>query len=179
MSNIEHTYWFVMRDLKRSNAKNPAWRVLADKGFEIFTPMRERLRDISGKKIRERVPVIPDLLFVKSVAGAIDDELLKIPTLQYRFVKGAPYRTPMVVPDADMERFIAAVSTVDNPVYYLPSELTADMCGRWVRIVDGPLAGYEGRLLKVRGITKRKLLISLRDFVTAAVEVDKNYIQFV
>ena len=31
--------WFVMRDLKRRNAKLPAYQQLADSGMEVFTPM--------------------------------------------------------------------------------------------------------------------------------------------
>ena len=31
--------WFVMRDLTRSNAKHPAYRMLEEKGLTYFTPM--------------------------------------------------------------------------------------------------------------------------------------------
>lgn len=31
--------WFVMRDLTRSNAKLPAYLLLAGEGIECFTPM--------------------------------------------------------------------------------------------------------------------------------------------
>lgn len=42
--------WFVLRDLTRPNAKRPAYRLLEEKGIEIFTPMRWRLveRKVSG-----------------------------------------------------------------------------------------------------------------------------------
>lgn len=169
--------WYVLRDLKRHNAKDPAWRVLREKGFHVFTPMRERLRTVGAKKIREQVPVIPDLLFVKSSAAALDEEMRFIPTLQYRFVKGAPYRTAMTVPEKEMERFIRAVGADGSPVYYLPGEITSDMIGREVRIMAGPLEGYIGRLLKMRGTRKRRLLISLENYVTAAVEVARDYIE--
>ena len=36
-------FWFVMRDLKRPNAKQPAYRFLAEQGLEVFTPMTWRL----------------------------------------------------------------------------------------------------------------------------------------
>ena len=31
--------WFVMRDLKRCNAKQPAYKLFKDLGMEVFTPM--------------------------------------------------------------------------------------------------------------------------------------------
>lgn len=44
--------WFVLRDLTRPNAKRPAYRLLEEKGIEIFTPMRWRLVERKGKRIR-------------------------------------------------------------------------------------------------------------------------------
>ena len=56
--------WFVMRDLKRTNAKLPAYKLLEDEHFEVFTPMKERLSIRGGKRVREKVPFIQDLFFV-------------------------------------------------------------------------------------------------------------------
>lgn len=170
--------WFVLRDLKRHNAKDPAWRVLPEKGFNTFTPMHESLRVVKGRTVRMRVPVIPDLLFVKATKHDLDEHMVGTPTLQYRYMKGAPYRSPMTVPNAEMERFIHAVRSVSNPVYYLPEDITPDMIGKRVRIVDGPMSGYEGKLMKVRGSRKRKLLISLENYIVAAIEVEKDFIEF-
>lgn len=168
--------WFVMRDLKRANAKLPAYKLLADNHFEVFTPMKELLRVRGGKRVRERVPFMQDLLFVHDTREAIDPILKKVPTIQYRFQKGGGYRNPMTVADADMERFIRAVTASENPKYYLPGELTSAMYGRKIRIVDGPLAGYEGKLLTVRGSKTKRLLVELPDFFSVGVEVNPEYI---
>ena len=37
--------WFVMRDLKRPNAKLPAYQQLIEDGFEVFTPMRWQIAE--------------------------------------------------------------------------------------------------------------------------------------
>lgn len=31
--------WYVMRDLKRANAKHPAYKILGEMNMKIFTPM--------------------------------------------------------------------------------------------------------------------------------------------
>lgn len=49
--------WFVLRDLTRPNAKRPAYRLLEEKGIEVFTPMRWQLVERKGKRIREEVPL--------------------------------------------------------------------------------------------------------------------------
>lgn len=169
--------WFVMRDLKRVNAKLPAYKQFADAHFEVFTPMKERLSVRGGKRVREVVPFIQDLLFVHGAREAIDPLVEKYPTIQYRFQKGGGYKNPMTVADTDMERFIHAVNASENPKYYLPSELTPAMCGRNVRIVGGSLDGYEGKLLTVRGSKTKRLLVELPEFFSVGVEVSPEYIK--
>lgn len=169
--------WYVMRDLKRPNAKMPAYRQLSDAGMQIFTPMRQVLKIRNGKRVRESVPFIRDLLFVRETRTALDPIVEKTPTLQYRYRRGGEYLEPMVVADADMDIFMRAVAGSLNPQYYLPQELTPSMCGCMVRVVGGALDGYEGRLLSIRGSRTKRLLIELPDFVIAAVEVDSEFVQ--
>ena len=125
--------WFVLRDLTRPNAKRPAYRLLEEKGIEIFTPMRWRLVERKGKRIR--------------------------------------------VGHAEMNRFICAVHSDDSPRYFLVEELTPAMYGRMIRIEGGPLDGYEGRLLSIRGARVKRLIVEIPGLLVAAVEVDPKYIR--
>lgn len=172
----EERHWFVMRDLTRPNAKFPAFRRLEEEGVEYFTPQEWRIVIRRGKRIREQVPVLHDLLFVHGSRADIDPIVSRFPTFQYRYVRGA-YCEPMTVRDADMERFISAVRATDNPVYFRPGELAPAMCGRQVRIVGSPLDGYEGRLLSIRGSRVRRLVVELPSLLFVAVEVQPEYIQ--
>ena len=166
-----------MRDLKRSNANFPAYKLLESLGVTHYTPMHWVLATRGGQKKREYRPFIPDLLFVYETRKNLDAIVSKTPTLQYRFVKGGAYREAMVVPEAEMNRFMHAVGSVGNPRYYLPSEITSDMCKRRVRIVGGNMDGYEGRLLSVRGSRVKRILVELPTWLVAAVEVNPEYIQ--
>ena len=42
--------WFVMRDLKRGNAKQPAYKLLGELKIRFFTPMVWKLRIRQGKR---------------------------------------------------------------------------------------------------------------------------------
>lgn len=84
----------------------------------------------------------------------------------------------MTVPDNDMERFIHAVESTNNPSYYQPDELTSTMYGRKIRIVGGNLDGYEGMLLTTRGSKTKRILVKLPNWLVAAVEVNLEYVQF-
>ena len=104
-----------MRDLTRANAKRPAWVELIDAGYRVFTPLVWKVRRQGGRKERVQVPVIHDLLFVESTRALLDPFVSRKPTLQYRYVRGGAYCEAMTVPDTDMERFIRAVSSCDDP----------------------------------------------------------------
>lgn len=177
MQSDNEKQWYVMRDLKRANALLPAYKQLAEQRIEVFTPMRWRLKVRNGKQVRVHEPFIRDLLFVHDTRSVIDPIVARTPTLQYRFRKGGAYREPMVVAEDDMNRFIHAVSVAENPKYYLPEEILPSMCGRRVSIVGGPLNGYEGRLLSVRGSGVKRLLVELPDVFTVGVEVDPEYVR--
>ena len=85
----------------------------------------------------------------------------------------------MTVSNEEMDRFIYAVETSNAPVYFSPDEVTIAMLGRRVRIFGGPLNGYEGNLLAIRGSKQKRLLIDLCGILYAAVEVNPDFIQLV
>lgn len=168
--------WFVMRDLKRSNAKQPAYKLLNDLKIKCFTPMIWKTFISKGKHILKEVPFMQDLLFVYDSRRVLDPIVERVSTLQYRFVKGGK-RMPMTVRTEDMDRFIKAVSTMEHPNFYTPEEIEPSMIGKKVRIVGGPLDGYEGYLQKIQGSKVKHLFVELPNLLTAAVEVDPEYIQ--
>ncbi|MDE5611504.1 MAG: UpxY family transcription antiterminator [Odoribacter sp.] len=169
--------WFVMRDLKRSNAALPAYKQLVAWNVELFTPMKQCLTVMGGKKIRKEVPFLQDLLFVYAMREELDEIVRSIPTLQYRFMKGGKYGEAMTVRDRDMERFIHAIRSTDNPRYYSPEEITPAMQGRRVRIIGGPLDNYEGYLLTVRGSKSKRLLLEIPNLIATGIEItDCDYV---
>lgn len=170
--------WFVMRDLKRRNAKLPAYQMFKDMGFDCFTPMIHRLVTVHGQREAKDVPIMQDLLFVKETRGNLDPIVERTSTLQYRYKLGVQH-TPMTVRTADMERFIHAVESVESPQYYRPDEVTPDMVRREIRIIGGQLDGYTGYLVTVRGSKVKRLLVELPSLLAATVEVKPEYIQVI
>lgn len=168
--------WFVMRDLKRTNTKLPAYKMLSDMNFEIFTPMTWKVRLVNGKRVPLKVPFMQDLLFVHVSRRMLDPVVERVSTLQYRFMRDG-LRTPMTVRDADMERFIRAVEAADNPKYYAPDDIKPSMIGKTVRIIGGPLNNYVGKLQKIQGSKVKRLFVTLSNLLTASVEVNPDYIQ--
>ena len=170
-------HWYVMRDLKRSNALLPAYKQLKEAGMEVFTPMVSRLFTRNGKRIQREVPVIQDLLFVNDYRQNIDAIVAKTPTLQYRFKKGGSFGEAMIVPDDEMAKFIGITQASDNPKFYSADEISSLMCGKDIRVIGGVLNGYEGKLQTVRGSKKKHLVIVLPSLVAVSVEIENEFIE--
>ena len=172
----DNNRWFVMRDLSRSNAKLPAWEMLRAQHIRQFTPLVWQMVNQGGKRQPRQIPFIQDLLFVYATREVLDPLVERIRTFQYRYLRHT-WREPMTVPDRDMERFILAVESTESPRYYTPEEITPDMRDRKIRIVGGPLDGYEGTLVTVRGSKHKRILVEIPMLLAAAVEVEPEYIK--
>ncbi len=170
--------WYALRDLKRANAKQSAYKLFESKEMEVFTPTKWQLITRNGEKIREEVPIISDLLFVHDTRENLDPIVNNTDTLQYRYQRGG-YCVPIVVPDTEMAQFIHAVRSSKSPQYFLPDEITPQMHGRKIHIVGGPLNGYEGRLLTTRGSKVKRLLVEMKGFLSVGVEVEPEYIELI
>lgn len=174
----ERLQWFAMRDLKRRHAKLPAYKLFENLKVSYFTPMVHRLVVVNGKRVDQEVPFMPDLLFVKDTREHLDLIVESTEKLQYRYKIGVQH-TPIIVPSAEMERFIYAVESSENPKFYSLNEVTPEMVNRKIRIIGGELDGYTGTLVTTRGSKVKRLLVELPSLLAASVEVEAEYIQLV
>ena len=172
----ETPQWYVLRDLSRPNAKLSAFEKLTGRGVRCFTPMVKKPIERRGKHGWKDVPYMRDLLFAHSTRDVLDPFMRPGLKLQYRYIYGG-FMEPMTVREADMERFILAVTSSVSSKYYRPEEITPAMRSRRIRIIGGPLHGDEGSLVTVRGTTVKRLLVELPMLLAAAVEVEPEFIQ--
>ena len=177
--NCSENQWFVMRDRKRRTSNTLAIHDLVKAGMEVFTPMTQMVMKIGGRLQRRDVPVIQDLLFVHEAKELLDLVVERTPTLQYRYQRGKTKDEPTIVRSEEMERFIFAVCNTETPKYYKPGELTGAMYGKSIHMLGGRLNGYEGRLLSLKGLRKRRLIVELPGLLAAAVEVESEFIQII
>lgn len=141
--------------------------------------MKWRMTKRNGKQYGREVPVMPDLLFAHDTREILDPIIAQTPTLQYRFKRGGAYCEPIIVPEDDMNRFIGAVRMAEEPKYYSVEEIGAVMKGKRIRVVGGPMNGYEGKLLSVRGSKVKRIVIELPNLLAVSVKVDDEYIQVI
>lgn len=180
-SAISHTPWYVLRDLARPNAKQPAYKLLQampELSGRVFIPMKQRVYVEFGKRVVRNVPYMTDLIFVHLSRQQLDPIVARMPLLQYRYLKGGHQFQAMTVPHTEMLAFMQAVQQAPTVEYYSLEQVTPQMYGKTIRIIGGNLNGTTGRLITQRGSKTKRLLITLPACnLAAAIEVEPQYIQ--
>ncbi len=165
MSSSEKMQWFAMRATYRRGMQIK--EILDNQGINNFIPKRFEVHIKNGRKKRELVPVISDLIFVHAVQSELQKVKFKLPYLQYMidFRNGQK----IIVPDDQMRQFIAVAGTHDEHlIFFSPSEVNLRK-GTKVRITGGDFEGYEGVFVKVKGARDRRVVISLQGVIAMAM----------
>ena len=173
--------WYVLRDLARPNAKNPAYKQLQampELADCVFIPMKQHVFTEFGKRVVRFIPYMPDLVFVHKSREELDPIVREMTLLQYRYVRGGKQYEALSVRHEVMKEFMEAVKEIDNVEYYSYEEVSPRLYGKQIRIIGGRLNGFEGRLMSKRGSKSKRLLIDLQECnLSAAIQVESEYIQ--
>lgn len=151
----ENPAWYVIHARHQHEAKVEL--ALQRKGMEVFLPritVRSRRRD---RKLLLQVPLFPGYLFVH---GALNDQRYYEIIKQKSVVRllGGKSGLPTPVP-AGVVASINAIVESRQPYYPWPYLLP----GKQVRIMDGPLAGTVGVIVKTAD-KKRCLVVAVELF---------------
>jgi transcription antitermination factor NusG len=142
--------WYVAYTKARHEKKVAAH--LEMKQVEVFLPLHKTTHIWNKRRAILQLPLFPGYVFVRT---SLQDRLrvLEAPGLiQMVGSRGMP----IPLPDAEVEQLRACLSLGLNvePVPYLRS-------GDEVRIVDGPLEGWKGRVARRDGETRLVLSVDL------------------
>ena len=173
--------WYVLRDLARPNAKNPAYKQLQampEMKDCVFVPLKQRVFVEHGRRVVRFVPYMPDLIFVHKSREELDPIVRQIELLQFRYVRGGKQFEAMSVGAKEFEKFRNAVEHTDNVEYYSYEDVSPQLYGKQIRIIGGRLNGFEGRLMSKKGSKFKRLLVDLQECnLSAAIQVESDYIQ--
>lgn len=142
-------------------------------GIRNFIPIGRTLKVRNGRKIKAMVPLIPNMVFLrttKSIACALANGH----GLPVYYVVDHATRSMLVVPDKQMDDFIRVVTEEPDSVQL--TDFTPHV-GQKVRIVSGRLSGVEGEVTSVDGDTY--LVINLGSLLSARVKVPKSCVEAV
>lgn len=169
--------WFAMSATFRREIKARA--LLEAAGIECFIPMRYMpVTKRNGHKVKELVPAVHNLIFVRARREDIQTIKTDIPYLQWLTRPCDGKNVPIIVPDNEMEQFIKVTKDCNEQLVYLrPDEIDLKK-GTPVRILGGPFNGVSGTFIKVRGHRSRRVVVMLQGIIGVAMaEVTPDLIE--
>jgi len=138
--------------------------LLAQKGLESYLPVVPQERQWKDRKKLVAWPLFPSYVFARFTLRDVHDVLVVPGVSTIVRVDGRP--TP--IPDQELEnvrRFVGVVAQTGA----LPEVRPLIEEGDWVRVVEGPFLGVEGRVVERRG--RRRVLVGL-GAIGQGLEVD-------
>lgn len=146
-----------------------AQTALTDEGLRTFIPMRYDRRRRTRRTAPQLVPVIRDLLFVRTTRDRITAIKKNLPYLHFIIRDSGTSREPVVVPERQMQQFIAVSSTDEEQLEWLSPEAVNLSCGAAVRVVGGPFAGQEGVLMRLPGKRSKCVVVAIQGVIAVAM----------
>ncbi len=166
MRSVISPEWFVIRVTYGREMKLKS--ALDENKLESYIPMRYEEKIKRGRKQRVLVPVIRNLIFIRSTREVLDTLKRELEsTLPMRYLMDRTIRKPIVVREKEMQHFIAVSGTLDEQLIYLDhADASHLQKGKRVRVTDGPFIGVEGTVVRIR--QDRRVLVSLDGVLSIA-----------
>lgn len=160
MKKEKEVHWYALRVSSQHERK--LVDLLKSKGIEAFVPTRkEKHRWSDRMKMVEQV-LTPQIIFVRNSMAKKNEVFVTRDVKCYVAAPGD--HKPSMIPDAKMQDFIRLIDANYD------FKMTLPFIGDQVMVLDGPLKGLVGELVKIDG--DQQLIIRLNDAFGAAVKVD-------
>ncbi len=143
---------------------------LTKMGIENFLPIQEEIHQWSDRRKKIERVLIPMILFVR-VDKDRQAEVLTLPSVS-RYMVNLDKRTPLVIPDEQMDRFKFMLDYSEQAISVSSDPLAP---GEKIRVIKGPLTGLEGELITVGETTK--VAVRLDMLGCASVEMPIGYVE--
>ena len=141
--------------------------------LDYYLPKHFVLRRYASGMKRILVPLLPSMVFVRGRFSEVHRFQSIYSFIGFATLPKDGHRTPLVVPDPDMENFrIVADKCRDDLTYYSPREMKMHK-GEYIRIIGGLFDGAVAKLVKVPGKRNRKLVVELpgiAEIATTSIE---------
>ena len=133
--------------------------------IEYFLPMKYRTVNKGERRVKELVPAIHNLIFVRLTPERMI-EYKQTTTLPIRYIMDREKRVPIVIPDYQMQNFIAVAGTYNEQLVYLEPNFAELHKGDRVRVKGGLFEGAEGVFVRIKG--DRRVVVSIPGVMAVA-----------
>lgn len=167
--SAENETWFVARTRWCQELK--VRECLSESGVECFIPTRETFRERQGRKVRTEVPVIRNLVFLKTTKS-MALALVNGRGLPMSYIIDRSTRTLLEVPPKQMDDFMRVMNLDPDA---LCEDSDSIVPGSRVRVTKGDLAGVEGEVMSLP--TRTYVVVSVMSLLFAKVQIPKAYLE--
>ena len=176
----ETKQWYVLRvSYGRAEKAN---EILKAKGIETHLPRHTTYKGVNGKRIKQRLPLLPNFLFAKTTLSVLEQFLKSSPdlnfiTFYYNHFNKKPdgKNPPLIVPTESMDNFIKLTSIDDEHILLIDEINGTYKQGDFVRIIEGSFKGIEGRVTKITG--QKRVIVELPGLCSVATAyIPKGFI---
>lgn len=156
----EDSAWWAL--YTRHQHEKTVAEMLSSKGFEVFLPLYESVRQWKDRSKTLSMPLFPCYVFVR---GGLNRRLQVVSTPGVNMILSHGDHVAMI-PDDEIQ---AIRTTVEGPFHVEPHPFM--QCGERVRVIRGTLEGVEGILIRKKNVYR--LILSVEMLAqSVAVEVD-------
>lgn len=155
--------WFAIR--VTYNREMKVKRELDSMRIENFLPMKYRMVTRGERRVKELVPAIHNLIFVNITASDLK-EYKATTTLPIRYIMNRETREPIVIPQQQMDNFIAVAGNETEQLIYLEPNIANFKKGDKVRITGGVFEGAEGYFMRIKG--DRRVVVCINGIAAVA-----------
>lgn len=161
----QNQQWYAIRVTYSREMK---LKTFLDKNkIENFLPMHYTLTKKKNKSIKSLVPVIHNLIFIKSDRKTIDTLKLELEAqIPMRYIIDKTTNLPIIIPEQQMKNFIAVAGTLNEQLLYL-NDIDSNLeRGDKVRIIGGIFSGIEGTIFRIK--RDRRVVVSVKGVIAVA-----------
>lgn len=167
--------WFAarVRDKQEFSVRDRIEKLKTKDGLdmECYLPTKIVVRQLKYRRKRVEIPVIKNLLFVRSTKQAAVD-LANRYGVPLFYMKDLFTHGMLVVPDKQMDDFRFMLDLSPDGVSFDNSSLVV---GSKVKVVKGEFAGIEGKVGTESNRTY--IVIRIQGVLTASIKIPKSYLK--
>ena len=139
---------------------------LDSRGIECYVPMTEVVRLRRGRKVKEKVPAVCNLIFVHSDSQTINNVKTVQPRLQFKTMPCEGKNERIVIPDAQMAEFIKE---------YVDPALLKLRAGQRVKVTLADGTSIEGIFMTMK--KKKTIVVNAGSVIAIAFDGDGKTIE--
>ena len=167
---VDVSHWYALRTTYGREKK--AYDYMAAKGITAFYPTNNVVKVINGKRKVVTESLLPNIFFAYGTEEQLKTfvyDNVNLPFLRFYYrhvhVGGRIEKTPLIVPDSQMDslKIICSVDA-DNTIISL-SEVPKFEKGQLVRVIDGAFKGVVGRVARWQG--QQRVAVVVDNLLTA------------